>query len=80
LRTSGTGQQAKFIKRKYYQLKVGFSVEYCRSSDNHLALDVIRGSGMFGRKKSQESRTPWNKGKLVGQKAPFTLQEILTSD
>ena len=35
---------------------------------------------MFGRKKSQESRTPWNKGKLVGQKAPFTLQEILTSD
>jgi len=31
---------------------------------------------MFGRKKSLAKRTPWNKGKLVGQKAPLTLQEI----
>ena len=31
---------------------------------------------MFGRKKEPERRTPWNKGKLVGQKAPFSMQEI----
>lgn len=24
----------------------------------------------------RSSREPWNKGKLVGQKAPFTLKEI----
>ena len=31
---------------------------------------------MFGRKKNRRDRTPWNKGKLVGQKAPFSMQEI----
>jgi hypothetical protein len=25
---------------------------------------------------ARSSREPWNKGKLVGQKAPFTLKEI----
>ena len=27
-------------------------------------------------KSKPQKRTPWNKGKLVGQKAPFTMQEI----
>jgi integrase len=31
---------------------------------------------MFRSKKEPNERTPWNKGKLVGQKAPFTMQEI----
>ena len=31
---------------------------------------------MFRRKKERKKRTPWNKGKLVGQKAPFSMQEI----
>jgi integrase len=31
---------------------------------------------MFGSKKGQGKRTAWNKGKLVGQKAPFAMQEI----
>lgn len=31
---------------------------------------------MFGRNKQQTRRTPWNKGKLIGQKAPFSMQEI----
>jgi len=30
---------------------------------------------MFRSKKEPEKRTPWNKGKLVGQKAPFSMQE-----
>jgi integrase len=31
---------------------------------------------MFRGKKEPTKRTPWNKGKLVGQKAPFSMQEI----
>jgi hypothetical protein len=31
---------------------------------------------VFRSKSKQPKRTPWNKGKLVGQKSPFTLQEI----
>jgi integrase len=31
---------------------------------------------MFRSKKEPTKRTSWNKGKLVGQKAPFTMQEI----
>jgi len=31
---------------------------------------------MFRSKKEPGKRTPWNKGKLVGQKAPFSMQEI----
>lgn len=31
---------------------------------------------MFRSKKEPAKSTPWNKGKLVGQKAPFSLQEI----
>mgnify|MGYP001816448914 FL=1 len=31
---------------------------------------------MFRSKSKPQKRTPWNKGKLVGQKAPFTMQEI----
>ncbi len=31
---------------------------------------------MFRSKKEPGTRTPWNKGKLVGQKAPFSMQEI----
>lgn len=31
---------------------------------------------MFRSKKEADKRTPWNKGKLVGQKAPFSMQEI----
>jgi len=31
---------------------------------------------MFRSKKEPAKRTPWNKGKLVGQKAPFSMQEI----
>ena len=31
---------------------------------------------MFRSKSKPQERTPWNKGKLVGQKAPFTMQEI----
>ena len=31
---------------------------------------------MFRSKNKPQRRTPWNKGKLVGQKAPFTMQEI----
>ncbi len=31
---------------------------------------------MFLSKNKPPKRTPWNKGKLVGQKSPFTLQEI----
>jgi integrase len=31
---------------------------------------------MFRIKKKTEKRTPWNKGKLIGQKAPFSMQEI----
>ena len=31
---------------------------------------------MFRSKNKPQERTPWNKGKLVGQKAPFTMQEI----
>jgi integrase len=31
---------------------------------------------MFRSRKEPEKPTPWNKGRLVGQKAPFTMQEI----
>ncbi len=31
---------------------------------------------MFRNKKEPEERIPWNKGKLIGQKVPFTRQEI----
>jgi len=31
---------------------------------------------MFRGKKEPTKRTPWNKSKLVGQKAPFSMQEI----
>ena len=31
---------------------------------------------MFRSKSKPQKRTPWNKGKLVGQKSPFTMQEI----
>ena len=31
---------------------------------------------MFRSNKGQDKRTPWNKGKLVGQKKPFSIQEI----
>ena len=31
---------------------------------------------MFRSKNKPQRRTPWNKGKLVGQKSPFTMQEI----
>ena len=31
---------------------------------------------MFRSKRGPGKRTPWNKGKLVGQKAPFSMQEI----
>ena len=31
---------------------------------------------MFGSKRAKGKRTAWNKGKLVGQKAPFSMQEI----
>jgi integrase len=31
---------------------------------------------MFNRKISKSQRIPWNKGKLTGQKAPLSLQEI----
>ena len=31
---------------------------------------------MFRSKNKPSQRTPWNKGKLVGQKSPFTMQEI----
>lgn len=31
---------------------------------------------MFRSKKEPGKRTPWNKGKLVGQKAPFSMQEV----
>ena len=31
---------------------------------------------MFRSKNKPSKRTPWNKGKLVGQKSPFTMQEI----
>lgn len=31
---------------------------------------------MFRRNKEPGRRKPWNKGKLVGQKAPFSMQEI----
>lgn len=31
---------------------------------------------MFKRNKSKPRRIPWNKGKLIGQKAPLTMQEI----
>ena len=31
---------------------------------------------MFRRTHSNKRRIPWNKGKLIGQKAPLTLQEI----
>lgn len=31
---------------------------------------------MFRSKKEPDKRKPWNKGKLVGQKAPFSMQEI----
>jgi integrase len=41
-----------------------------------LALAIFWEPSMFGRKKEPERRTPWNKGKLVGQKAPFSMQEI----
>jgi integrase len=41
-----------------------------------LALAIFWEPRMFGRKKEPERRTPWNKGKLVGQKAPFSMQEI----
>ena len=31
---------------------------------------------MFRSRNKPQLRTPWNKGKLVGQKAPFSMQEI----
>ena len=31
---------------------------------------------MFNRSNSKPRRIPWNKGKLIGQKAPLTMQEI----
>lgn len=31
---------------------------------------------MFRRNKEPSKRKPWNKGKLVGQKAPFSMQGI----
>lgn len=31
---------------------------------------------MFRKKSKPRKRAPWNKGKLVGQKSPFTMQEI----
>ncbi len=31
---------------------------------------------MFRNKKEPQERNPWNKGKLIGQKVPFTRQEI----
>jgi hypothetical protein len=31
---------------------------------------------MESRESSSTARPPWNKGKLVGQKAPFKLKEI----
>ena len=31
---------------------------------------------MFHRSKSQPRQEPWNKGKLIGQKLPLTMQEI----
>jgi len=31
---------------------------------------------MFHRSKSQARLEPWNKGKLIGQKSPLTMQEI----
>jgi integrase len=31
---------------------------------------------MFRSKKEPKKRTPWNKGKLIGQKLPLTMQEI----
>jgi integrase len=31
---------------------------------------------VFRSKNKPQPRTPWNKGKLVGQKAPFSMQEI----
>lgn len=31
---------------------------------------------MFHRSKSNSPRVPWNKGKLIGQKAPLSMQEI----
>ena len=31
---------------------------------------------MFHQSKSRPRQEPWNKGKLIGQKSPFTMQEI----
>ncbi len=31
---------------------------------------------MFNRQKERDSRKPWNKGKLIGQKLPLSMQEI----
>ncbi len=31
---------------------------------------------MFNRTQHTKSRLPWNKGRLIGQKAPLSLQEI----
>ena len=31
---------------------------------------------MFHKSKSRPHQEPWNKGKLIGQKSPLTMQEI----
>lgn len=57
-------------------MKIRFSLQCGRSTVNYGALDITRESQRFRFNKEPRKRTPWNKGKLVGQKAPFSLQEI----
>src|SRR4051794_13201392 len=39
-------------------------------------LPVLKGAIMNEDCRSQQHRVPWNKGKLIGQKAPLKLKEI----
>lgn len=70
------GQQQSFNKKQIIPAE-GLVFPVLLPLDRQLsALEMTRESAMFRSKKEPGKRNPWNKGKLVGQKAPISMQEV----